>query len=447
MQIILLSGGSGTRLWPLSNDARSKQFLRLLPIDGSNERESMIQRVVRQIKEAHIDASLTVATSVSQKDSVLSQIGNIADIVTEPYRRDTFPAICLACEYLDKVKNCPADEVVVIMPCDPYTDIGYFKAIVEMAEGISLNLADMMVMGIKPTYPSAKYGYVVPDGELSNHGFLRVKCFTEKPDVATAKKLIEQGAMWNGGVFAFHLGYLTAIADKYMQCGSFQEYVEHYTDLPKISFDYEVAEKAQSIGLVLYEGKWKDLGTWNTLTDELECTEYGNVITDGTCQNTHLFNELCIPMLCLGTKNLVVAASPDGIIISEKKKSENVKEYAARLKHRPMFEERIWGTYTVLDNVEYPDGFCALTKRLSLKTGSAISYRRHKWCDKVWTFIDGEGEIVLDSERRAIHRGETIFIPKGMLHALRALTELSFIEVQNGPNLIEEDIERFQFNW
>lgn len=447
MQIILLSGGSGTRLWPLSNDARSKQFLRLLPANGNDKRESMIQRVVRQMKEAHIEASLTVATSASQKDSVLSQIGSIADIVTEPCRRDTFPAICLACEYLEKVKNCPVDEVVVVMPCDPYTELGYFKAIAKMAEGISLDLAGMMVMGIKPTYPSAKYGYVVPDGELSSKGFLRVKRFTEKPDVATAEKLIGQCAMWNGGVFAFHLGYLTAIADKYMRYDNFQEYVEHYTDFPRISFDYEVAEKAQSIGMVLYDGKWKDLGTWNTLTDELGPTEYGNVMTDGTSQNTHLFNELGIPMLCLGTKDLVVAASPDGIIISEKKKSENVKEYAAILKHRPMYEERRWGTYTVLDSIEFPNGFCALTKRLTLNPGCAISYQRHLCRNEVWTFIDGEGEIVLDGERRQIARGETVIIPKGMLHALRASTELSFIEVQKGNNLIEEDIERFEYKW
>lgn len=447
MQIILLSGGSGTRLWPLSNDARSKQFLRLLPVDDSDERESMIQRVVRQLNETHIDASLTVATSASQKDSVLSQIGDGVDIVTEPCRRDTFPAICLACEYLAKEKHCSVDEVVVVMPCDPYTELGYFKAIAKMTEGIRLGLADMMVMGIKPTYPSAKYGYVVPDGELSNNSFLRVKRFTEKPDVSTAEKLIEQGAMWNGGVFAFHLGYLTKIANKYMNYDSFTEYVEHYTNFPKISFDYEVAEKAKSIGMVLYDGKWKDLGTWNTLTDELECTDYGNVMTDGTGQNTHLFNELGIPMLCLGTKDLVVAASPDGIIISEKKKSENVKEYAARLKHRPMFEERRWGTYTVLDSVEYPDGFCALTKRLTLNPGCSISYQRHKCRDEVWTFIYGEGEIVLDGVRRSIQLGETICISKNMLHALRAKTQLSFIEVQSGNNLVEDDIERFVYDW
>ncbi len=114
MQIILLSGGSGTRLWPLSNDARSKQFLRLLPIEGSDERESMVQRVVRQIREANISAPVTIATSISQQDSLISQLGAEVNLVTEPCRRDTFPAICLASEFLAKVKNCPNDEVVVL---------------------------------------------------------------------------------------------------------------------------------------------------------------------------------------------------------------------------------------------------------------------------------------------------------------------------------------------
>ncbi len=333
------------------------------------------------------------------------------------------------------------------MPCDPYTDSGYFKAIEKMAEGIHNKISDMIVMGIKPTYPSAKYGYVVPVPGSGSDGFVKVKRFTEKPDVPTAQKLIGEGAMWNGGVFAFRLNYLTAIADKYVSYETFSDYLKHYSDFPKISFDYEVAEKAESIGMVYHSGQWKDLGTWNTLTDELDCTEYGNVMTDGTGVNTHLFNELGIPMLCLGTKDLVVAASPDGIIISEKKKSENVKQYAAQLKHRPMYEERRWGTYTVLNNVTFPDGFCSLTKQLTLTPGCAISYQRHKFRDEVWTFTDGEGVIVIDGERRNIGRGETVVIRKGQLHALKAITELTFIEVQNGENLVEEDIERFEFEW
>ncbi|MCM1138925.1 MAG: sugar phosphate nucleotidyltransferase [Muribaculum sp.] len=446
MQIILLSGGSGTRLWPLSNDARSKQFLRLLDVEGRDERESMVQRVMRQIKESGIEADVTVATSASQKDSVIAQLGDTVNIVTEPCRRDTFPAICLACEYLAKEKSCPANEVVVVMPCDPYTEDGYFDCIKQMAIGVAESVADLIVMGISPTYPSSKYGYVIPDKALTD-GILSVSRFTEKPDVPTAEKLIGQGAQWNGGVFAFNLGYLTSISEKHVKGNLFREIYDRYNEFPKISFDYEVAEKANNVGMVEYHGQWKDLGTWNTLTDELKNNAYGNVITDGTGQNTHIFNELSIPLLCLGTKDLVVAASPDGIIVTEKKKSENIKEYAQQLKTRPMYEERRWGTYKVIDYVEFPDGYCALTKQLTLNSGCAISYQRHAYRNEIWTFIDGEGEIVLNGKSRPIGRGETVIIPKGSLHALRATTSLTFIEVQSGSNLIEEDIERFDWVW
>ena len=162
MQIILLSGGSGTRLWPLSNDARSKQFLKLLPIEGSDRKESMIQRVVRQLKESGINASVTVATNSTQRDSVISQLGETVDTVLEPSRRNTFPAICLACEYLKKVKKCNDEEEVIVMPCDPYTDTSYFDTINKIGSAIKENVADLIVMGIKPTYPSTKYGYILP---------------------------------------------------------------------------------------------------------------------------------------------------------------------------------------------------------------------------------------------------------------------------------------------
>lgn len=446
MQIILLSGGSGTRLWPLSNDARSKQFLRLLPIEGREDRESMVQRVVRQIRDADISAPVTIATSISQQDSIISQLGSDVNLVTEPCRRDTFPAICLASEFLSKVKNCPDEEVVVVMPCDPYTESGYFYAIGKMAKCVENNVADLVLMGIQPTYPSAKYGYVVPDETLS-HGALRVKRFTEKPTVERAKELINEGALWNGGVFAFRLGYLLDIADKYVSGKSFEEIRDKYTEFPKISFDYEVAEKAKSVAVVPFSGEWRDLGTWNTLTEELKHASYGNVTTDGTGSNTHIINELDIPLMCIGTEGLIIAASPDGILVSEKSRSEDIKAFADKLKRRPMYEERRWGEYRVIDFIEFPDGFSALTKRLRLNPGCSISYQEHSCRDEVWTFIDGEGEIILNGERKKVERGMTVGIPKGMRHALRATTSLTFIEVQSGSNLVETDIVRYPLEW
>lgn len=446
MQIILLSGGSGKRLWPLSNNTRSKQFLKLLTApDGS--KESMVQRVVRQLRESGIRDSITVATSQSQHDVIINQLGENIPVVTEPERRDTFPAIALACSYLAYGQKCDTDEVVVVMPCDPYTEAGYFGTIRRMADAVDNGAAELVLMGIKPTYPSAKYGYVIPDIDAQDKDIFRVSRFTEKPDAVTAEKFIAEGAFWNGGVFAFRLGYMMEIVAWYMEAGTFAEIRSRYGEFPKISFDYEVAEKARSVAVVPFAGEWKDLGTWNTLTDELSEHTIGNVVMDNESENTHVINELELPIMCIGACNLVIAASNDGILISDKSKSENIKAYADRLQRRPMFEERRWGEYKVMDSVEFPDGFKSLTKQLKIKAGKGISYQVHRHRDEVWTFVDGKGELVLDGVRSAVGRGDTVTIKKGVRHAVRAVSDLTFIEVQSGDLLVEEDIERFDWCW
>lgn len=446
MQIILLSGGSGKRLWPLSNNARSKQFIKLLTApDGS--KESMVQRVIRQLKESGFSDSITVATSASQRDVIINQLGDEISVVTEPERRDTFPAIALASSYLTHGMHCSADEIVVVMPCDPYTEAGYFETIKRMADAVMDNRAELVLMGIRPTYPSAKYGYVVPVSDNGESGIYRVSRFTEKPDVMTAEKLISEGAFWNGGVFAFRLGYMTDIVSRYIQTDTFAGIRSRYGEFPKICFDYEVAERAQSVAVIPFSGGWKDLGTWNTLTDELRDRTIGNVILDKESKNTHVINELELPIMCIGAQNLIIAASCDGILISEKSKSEDIKAYADRLQRRPMYEERRWGEYKVIDTVEFPDGYKTLTKQLKIKSGKGISYQVHRHRDEVWTFVDGEGMLVLDDKVTKIGRGDTVCIRKGVKHAVKAVTDLLFIEVQSGDLLVEEDIERFDWNW
>lgn len=444
MKIILLSGGSGKRLWPLSNDARSKQFLRLLTRpDG--EPESMIQRVVRQIKDAGLTDDIVVATGINQKDAIESQLGDALSIVTEPCRRDTFPAIVLACSYLVS-KGTPADEPVIVMPCDSYTEAQYFKVIGRMAHAVSDGVADLVLMGIRPTYPSAKYGYIVPAEKAEGDGAQPVKRFTEKPDVPTAEKLIAEGAFWNGGVFAFRLGYLSDIAARVMPGMDFTSLRNNYATLPKISFDYEVVEKATSVAVMPYAGQWKDLGTWNTLTDELDQPFHGNVVVED-CGNSYVINELEIPVVAIGAKKMVIAASPDGVLVSELAKSENLKHLVDGLGKRPMYEERRWGEYKVIDYIEFKDGNCALTKQLTLRPDCSISYQRHSFRTETWTFINGEGELVLNGERRTVKAGDVITIGCGEMHALRATTPLTFIEVQQGTSLVEDDIERFDFEW
>ena len=446
MKIILLSGGSGKRLWPLSNGTRSKQFIKLLPSPGGS-RESMVQRVVRQLKECGLDGTITVATSASQRDVIINQLGDGIPVVTEPERRDTFPAIALACSYLAYEEQCPAEEIVVVMPCDPYTEQGYFETVRHMADAVGNDAAELVLMGIRPTYPSSKYGYVVPSASDKEAVIYKVSRFTEKPDVPAGERLISEGAFWNGGVFAFRLGYMTDIVSRYVNAGTFAEIRSRYVEFPKISFDYEVAEKAESVAVIPFAGEWKDLGTWNTLTDELKEHAIGNVILDRESENTHVVNELDLPVMCIGARNLVIAASCDGILVSEKSKSEHIKTYADRLQCRPMYEERRWGEYKVIDTVSLSDGHKTLTKQVRIKSGKDIGYQVHHHCDEVWTFIDGDGMLALDGKVTKIGRGDTVCIRKGMRHAVKAITDLLFIEVQSGDPLMEEDVERFDWNW
>lgn len=446
MQIILLSGGSGKRLWPLSNEARSKQFLPLLASpDGG--RESMVQRVLRQLGEAGLEGDITVATNASQKDIIINQLGERVGIVTEPQRRDTFPAIALSCAWLSMEKKCASDEVVVVMPCDPYTESGYFSAISRMSECVEKGVADLVLMGIRPTYPSSKYGYVVPEASEGGDGWKRVSRFTEKPDEETARELLGEGAYWNGGVFAFRLGYLMDILSKYIQVSGFEELHARYGELPKISFDYEVAEKAASVAVVPYEGKWKDLGTWNTLCEELPSAVVGNGVLGGQARGTNIVNELSLPIFCDGIEDAIVAASPDGILVTSKERSENIKGYVEHLVDRPMYEERRWGSYRVLDRTKGPDGVESLTKNLFIRPGCNISYQRHRCREEVWTFVSGEGELKLDGSLRKVVAGDVVHIRKGQLHGLKAVTPLNLIEVQIGTKLVEEDIERLEMDW
>ena len=444
MQLILLSGGSGKRLWPLSNNARSKQFLPLLEKENG-EMESMVQRVVRQALEANLTNNITLATNTSQLDIIQNQLGERVTVVAEPERRDTFPAIALAASFLKLKKKCEDNEVVVIMPCDPYTELDYYHAVANMVNCVENNVADLILMGIKPTYPSTKYGYVVPSAE--GEKYQMVKKFTEKPKVPIAAKLMEEGAYWNGGVFAFRLGYIMQIVSKYVQSDSFEDTRAKYGYFPKISFDYEVAEKAESVAVVPFNGQWKDLGTWNTLTDELQQAVIGNAVMGNHCENTHIINELQIPLYVDGIKDAVVAASPDGILVCSKAYSEDIKNAVEHLTPRPMYEERRWGTYRVIDDSKYADGNHSLTKSITLKPGKSISYQLHHHRSEVWTFVDGEGIFVLDGEEKRVKAGETVVIPLEHYHAIKAITQLTFIEVQNGNPLIEEDIERFDYQW
>ncbi len=453
MNIILLSGGSGKRLWPLSNDTRSKQFLKLIK-NEHNETESMVQRVYRQIRSAGIDANIVIATSKSQVDSIKSQLGQTVDIVQEPERRDTFPAIALAGSYLALQKGMDPEEVVVVLPVDPYANINYFLTLQKMEAVVKADIANITLMGIRPTYPSAKYGYILPavaanlsSSPLGLIHYNTVERFQEKPTEAMAEQLIAEGALWNGGVFAFKLGYLMDIVRSQIDFTDFQDVENQFSSLSKISFDYAVVEKEPSIAMVEYDGVWKDLGTWNTLTEVMEDKTVGPVIMADTCENTHVINELGIPITVLGAKDMVIAASPDGILVSDKQQSSYLKPYVDTINQRPMYEERRWGEYKVLGLDTCGDEGLFLTKYMYIKAGKDVSYQVHQNRDEIWTIVDGTGYLLIDGHVRNVRRGDVAYITKGMKHSIKAVTDLHFIEVQIGNELSESDIERFAWEW
>lgn len=430
MHIILLSGGSGKRLWPISNDVRSKQFIKLFKKeDGSYE--SMVQRVYRQIKKSAPSAQLTIATSITQLSSIRNQLADNVSVCVEPCRRDTFPAILLATTYLHDILHVDKKETIVVCPVDPYVDDSYYESISELDGFVQNNIANITLMGVEPTVPSDKYGYIIPK-EASVISAVRE--FKEKPDVETAKKYIKAGALWNAGVFAFKCGYLIDYAHKLVDFIDYEDLFAKYETLEKISFDYAVVEKEPSIQVVRYKGEWKDVGTWNMMSEVMSDFTKGNVTTDNTCKNTHVINELGIPVLCMGCKDMVVAASSDGIFVSDKKRSGSMKEYVERISTDIRFAEKSWGTYTVIDAQSK-----SITIKVSLLAGRYMSYHSHDFRDEVWTIISGEGIAIVDDMEQIVKPGDVITIASGCKHTIKAISDMQLIEVQVGDVISVED--------
>ena len=290
-------------------------------------------------------ATVTIATSKSQVSSIHSQLGSNVTISVEPCRRDTFPAIALATAYLHDILKVPANEAVVVCPVDPYVEDSYFTCLQEMCRKAEKK-DGLVLMGIKPTYPSEKYGYILAREDEEGNSFIK---FKEKPDAQTAQRYIEEGCLWNGGVFAYKLSYVLEKSRELIGTDSYYELYANYDKLRKISFDYAVVENESNLSIVRYYGEWKDLGTWNTLTEAMEEKSVGDVRMNDKCENVHAINEMGVPMLVMGCKDIVVSASPEGILVSDMEQSSYIKPFVDDIKQRIMFAEKSWGRYRVLD--------------------------------------------------------------------------------------------------
>ena len=435
MNIVLLSGGSGKRLWPLSNDIRSKQFIKIFKKeDGSLE--SMVQRVYGQIRQVDPEATVTIATSRTQVSSIHNQLGGEVGVCVEPCRRDTFPAIALATAYLHEVKGISEEESVVVCPVDPFVETDYFEALKKLAELAEQGESNLTLMGIEPSYPSEKYGYIIPE---SKDTISRVQTFKEKPDQKTAETYISQGALWNGGVFAYKLGYVLKKAHELIDFTDYEDLYDRYDTLPKISFDYAVVEKELEIQVMRFAGQWKDLGTWNTLTEAMEDNCVGETMMNETCENVHVINELGVPVLCMGLKDVVISASPEGILVSDKEQSSYIKPFVDQVSQQIMFAEKSWGSFRVLDVEEG-----SMTIKVTLNPGHRMNYHSHDRRDEVWTVISGKGRTVVDGMEQPVKAGDVVTMQAGCRHTIIAETELQVIEVQLGKGISVDDKHKFE---
>lgn len=426
MKIVLLSGGSGKRLWPLSNEVRSKQFLKLIK-NENGDTDSMVCRVYGQITSAIPDADISVTTSATQVEAIKNQLGSKVSVIVEPERRNTFPAVALGAAYLYYEKRCDENETVVVLPVDPYVESNFFNTLHKVDKAVQDGAADIVLMGVTPTYPSEKYGYIIP--EAMDIETARVLQFKEKPDAKSAEGFIKSGALWNCGVFAFKLSYMMDVLRKYVDLHSYADLLDNYSKLEKDSFDYVVLEKSDSVAVVPYSGEWKDLGTWNTITEVME-PNYGFAISSDDCVNTHVINELEIPIVVMGAHDMIVAAGPDGILVADKEQSSYIKKYVEDIDIRPMYEEREWGDYTVLNVSVDEKHNKAVTKKKTVKHGSEIKEKIHTANRAVWTVLSGKAVIKINGRNHDAFPGDTYTIDKGVTHSLKAVEDTVILEVQ-----------------
>ena len=437
MNIILLSGGSGRRLWPLSNEVRSKQFIKVFR-SPEGEPESMVQRVYRQIVSQIPDADITIASSKRQLSSIKNQLGENVSISPEPARRDTFAAIVLALSYLTDVKHVSPDEPVIICPVDPYVEDDYFRALVSLEKLVS-EKEGICLLGIDPTFPTAKYGYIVPENKEQ---VSTVSYFKEKPSEEDAKQLIEKGALWNAGVFGVRAGYILKIAEKLIGYKSYEDLLARYEQVESTSFDIAVLEKEKNIRVLRFGGEWKDVGTWNTMAETMDSSSFGNVVFGGDCVNTTAVNDLDVPVICMGLKDVIVAAGPDGILVSDKHQSSYIKPVVDAVSGDVRYSEKSWGSFKVIDSTDK-----SLTIKVTLLPGHHMYYHSHERRDEVWTVVEGEGILVLDDERKTVGPGEVIHLPAGCKHTIIAKTRLEMIEVQTGTEISVSDKIKYEYDF
>ena len=453
MKIIILAGGGGTRLFPLSRQDYPKQFLKI------GGKQSLLVETVKRFLPVAKATDIVIVTNNNYLHHVKAELACCgaanAHVLLEPVARNTAPAIALAARYCQEILGASEDEVLFVSPADHIIHpIPQFSQAVRQAVELAQECR-IVTFGIQPDKPETGYGYIQA-GAPSGSGY-NVAAFREKPDLVTAAEYVKAGNYyWNSGMFAFTLtcmlDELAAHEPSIHELASlpFAEIIARFDQMPNISIDYAVAERSQRVAMLPLTTYWNDIGSWDAIYEVLDKDENGNAV-DGDCLLVDSKNSLVLGhsrlIAGIGLEDLLVVETDDVILVAKQGESQKVKDVVAELKKRNRPEAEIhttvyrpWGSYTVLG-----EGPGYKMKKIVVSPGHRLSLQLHYHRSEHWIVTGGTAKVTINDTEQMVHENESIFIPMTTKHRLEnpGKLPLEIIEVQNGKYLEEDDIVRF----
>jgi mannose-1-phosphate guanylyltransferase / mannose-6-phosphate isomerase len=455
MKIIILAGGSGTRLWPYSRSCFPKQFLHF------GDQRSLLQKTMERFIGRYPLTDLLIVTNQAYYHLVKTQAREIASelenqILVEPQRRNTAPAIALSISYLQKIGAVSPDEAVLVCSSDHLISPPE-RFLDAVAKGETLaKRGNHVIFGIRPHKPETGYGYIKAKQSPEPQVY-KVEEFIEKPTMELAQQYLLDGHyLWNSGIFLFHIGtlmqemqrYCPTISEKLQH--SFEQCLAEFTEMPDISIDYALMEKSQKTVVIPLDITWSDVGSWDSVYELLEKDENQNVkignILDIDTQNCLIMGGKHL-ISTIGLKDLLVIETDDALFVGKKGESQRVKNLVDELKKRNAKEpdenltsHRPWGKFTVLE-----EGMRYKIKRIVVDPGHRLSLQMHYHRSEHWVVVQGTAKVTIGDKETLVHENESIYVPKSEMHRLEnpGKVALELIEVQVGEYVGEDDIVRF----